>query len=255
MVPPFDMAMSGTEDTAMSPEAMEVLDGIEPLIALNIGPMFSSKTELAFYFAGRYLERGISVVFVKPSWDTRYGDPAVLRSQSRVIQPPSDLPVVVVDRGQEQTIPELAKHYEVTIIDEGQAFRPPLAVQVRSMYQRGQRVIVNLLNFTWELRQFATTSACLGLTEPVVFRKSSFCRLDGCKRAAVYSQKLLPNGQPARVFSGEVVDDPGGQEKYTARCWDHWLATTPGAREEYGSPNSRFFTVDPDTNWAWETAG
>lgn len=248
-IPPFEMAVIELEVMAMSPEAMEVLDGIEPMIAINVGPVLSSKTELALYFAQRYLKRGISVVFVKPSWDIRFGDPAIVRSRSEMIPEIPGLPTVVVPRGQEHTIPDLVRGYEVPIIDEGQAFRPCLATQVRVMYHRGQRVIVNVLNFTWELRQYATAAALLSMPERTEFKKSAFCLLDGCKHSAPFSQKHLSDGTCARVFSGEAVDDPGGAEKYVARCWRHWLETTPGAKEEQASPNCRFFTVDPATTW------
>ncbi len=229
-------------------------DGIEPLIALNSGPVLSSKTELALYFARRYLDRGFKCVMVKPSWDTRYGDPAIVKSRSIIIPELPDLPVIVVPRGQEHTIPDLVKDYDIVFIDEGQAFKPVLAFYARQMFLRGQRVIINALDFTWQLQHFATAAAIVLIPGILHFRKHGFCLLDTdgrkCKRSAPLSQKLWPDGTPVRLFSNEPVDDPGDESKYLPRCEEHWFRTTPGVEEEIArGPLCRFLTVDATTNW------
>jgi thymidine kinase len=229
---------------------MELHEGIEPVIAFNVGPMFADKTELLAYYALKYRQRGISVVVVRPSWDTRCGDPGIIYTRSKIVSVPDNLPVVVAHRGRENEIPGLVEGYEVVMIDECQMFRPVIVPHIRHMFWRGHRVIANLLDLTWEQRIFATAAACLSMREADKYWKSARCGFHGgCKHAAQHSQKLYPGGSPVPVFSGEIVDDPGDAEKYGALCWKHWLDTTPGAKAELARPDCRFFSIDPATSW------
>lgn len=228
---------------------MEVHQGLEPLIVFNIGPMFADKSELMLYYAGKYLERGVRVVVVKPSWDTRKGDPSILYSRSKLIVPPTDIPVVVADRGKEHEIPGMVEGYEVVMMDELQMLRPSVVVELRRMFWRGQRVICSLLDLTFEQRVFMTAAACMSMREADKYWKSGRCGTQGCKLAAHHTQKLFPDGSVVPVFSGEDVDDPGDAEKYAVHCWHDWLESTPGGYEELARSNCRFFDVDPATGW------
>lgn len=231
-------------------------DGIEPMIALNYGPVLSSKTELALYFARRYLDRGISCVMVKPSRDTRFGDPGLVVSRSVIIPELPELPVIVVDPGDEWSIPERTRQFDVVFIDEAQQFWKTLGMVVWHMRDHEhKRVILSALEFTWQLQYFVTTQALALVPGIIRFQKSGFCLVDRgdgmkCKHSAPLSQKLFPDGRPVPIFSDQLVDDLGGAEKYRPRCRAHWFETTPGAIKELARGREcRFLIPDLSTDW------
>lgn len=172
------------------------------------GSMGSSKSARLLMTRFNYMEKGRTVLLLKPSTDTRDGVATIksrigLEAEAVVIGPKDSILNYFVRKG----------HADVVIVDEAQ-FLTPLQVE-------GLRAIASLhntpvlcfgLRTDFRCKLFPGSKALFELADEMEEIKS-ICK---CGEKAMVNARLDPAGNI--ITEGEQVE-LGGNEKYESMCW------------------------------------
>ncbi|MFC4619875.1 thymidine kinase [Camelliibacillus cellulosilyticus] len=169
------------------------------------GGMFSGKSEELIRRVRRATYGKQKVQVFKPAIDDRYSDEAVVSHDGKsIIATP-------IDRSGE-ILESLEADTDVVAIDEVQFFDRDVITIVRSLADRGFRVIAAGLDMDFRGEPFHPVPEIMAISESVT-KLNAICV--SCGAPASRTQRLI-NGEPARY------DDPtilvGASETYEARC-------------------------------------
>ena len=171
------------------------------------GPMGSSKTAQVLMTRFNYLERGRSVLLMKPGTDTRDGVTTIksrigLSAEAIVINTIDDIAV------------QMAKHHaDVIIVDEAQFLNREQVIQLRDIVSKYDiPVMCYGLRTDFQGLLFEGSKALFELADEIQ-EIPSIC---DCGGKAIINARFDEHGRI--VTDGDVVD-LGGNEKYKAVCW------------------------------------
>ncbi len=162
------------------------------------GSMFSGKTEELIRRLRRAQIANQSVQIFKPAIDTRYDDVKVVSHQGTEI---NSTPV-----SSSQQILLLSQNEDVVGVDEAQFFDEGIVEVVRTLANRGSRVIVAGLDMDYTGKPFGPMPQLLANAE-FVTKVHAICQK--CGSLANHSFRLT--GQSGQVLLGE-------KESYEPRC-------------------------------------
>lgn len=171
------------------------------------GPMGSSKTAQVLMTRFNYLERGRSVLLMKPSTDTRDGFTTIrsrigLEAEATVICPGDDISVYMVKTDA-----------DVIIVDEAQFLNRDQVIQLRDIVSKYNiPVMCYGLRTDFKGQLFEGSKALFELADEIQ-EIPSIC---DCGEKAIINARFDQYGNI--ITSGDVVD-LGGNEKYKAVCW------------------------------------
>jgi thymidine kinase len=177
-------------------------------IEVVCGSMFSGKTEELIRRLRRATIARERVQVFKPGIDVRY---AVEKVTSHAGMNFDAIPV----ESSGQIFDKLDPEAQVVGIDEAQFFDAGIVAVVRSLAERGLRVIVAGLDQDFRGEPFGSMPVLLALAERVD-KLSAICMV--CGEPATRTQRLV-NGSPARYDDSVVF--VGAAEMYEARCRQH----------------------------------
>ncbi len=184
------------------------VDGAAGRIEVICGSMFSGKSEELIRRVRRAQIARQRVQVFKPALDDRYGRRQVASHDgSRVDATP-------VARS-EEILTSLDPEATVVAIDEAQFLDDRLPDVVRTLADRGVRVIVAGLDMDFRGEPFGPMPQLLAIAE-AVDKLTAICMV--CGAPATRTQRLI-NGQPARYTDPVIL--LGAQEVYEARCRRH----------------------------------
>lgn len=193
-------------------------------IFVNIGPMFSFKTEEAMRQVKVALKRG--VVFFRPYQDTRQNDPTEIRDHAGNVL--KELRATIVKTPQD--VLDFVQDQEVVFFDEGQLFPQSLAKDaILKLSLAGKEVFYFGLNLTWRGELWPTTKEVLGLPDYKLTEHRGYCEL--CKNRSTMSQLIDRIDsvvvRPVSLIAPEGTIKIGGEESFRGLCLPCWLETTP----------------------------
>lgn len=170
------------------------------------GPMFSGKSTLLLHriTVSRILD-GRSILVLKPSFDTRYG-------QTRVESHDG----LAADARAVSEWPQVPASVERVFIDEVQFLEPPrfsggVVAEIRRLLERGTDVTVSGLDTDWRGAPFPIMASLLAMADEV-HKRTAHCTV--CGRPATKSFKRVANKQVVELGAGDL---------YEARCLQHWF--------------------------------
>lgn len=99
-------------------------------------------------------------------------------------------------------------------IDEAHFFDDGIVSVVQRLARSGRIVSIAGLDLDWQAKPFGPMPGLLAVAEHVE-KLHAWCTFPDCDHTATLSQRIVPS--TAQV-------DPG-QDKYVARCYDHWDPT------------------------------
>jgi thymidine kinase len=166
--------------------------------------MFSGKSEELIRRLRRAEIAGQRTLIVKPRIDDRYDVTHVVSHSG------SRLRAVAADSAAD--VLRLSEGYDVIGIDEAQFFDAGIVPAVRTMVDRGARVVAAGLDSDFRHEPFGSMPTLLALAE-FVDKLQAVCHR--CGGPATTTQRLV-DGCPA-PYSGETVV-VGAAEQYEARC-------------------------------------
>lgn len=171
------------------------------------GPMGSSKTAQVLMTRFNYLERGRSVLLMKPSTDTRDGAAKIrsrigLEANAVVIHPNDDISVHMVKT-----------HADVIIVDEAQFLNKEQVVQLREIVSKYNiPVMCYGLRTDFQGNLFEGSKALFELADEI----QDIPSICDCGEKAIINARFDSEGRI--ITNGDVVV-LGGNEKYKAICW------------------------------------
>lgn len=172
------------------------------------GSMFSGKTDELIRRLRRARIAHQEVQVFKPSLDTRFKEDKVMSHAGSEFEA---TPVVSAD----DILLHLDEDTTVVAVDEAQFFDDDLTAVVRSLADRGLRVLVAGLDMDFRGEPFGPMPALLAQAEQV-HKLHAICMV--CGGDASRTQRLI-DGEPARYDDPVVV--VGASELYEARCRQH----------------------------------
>lgn len=171
------------------------------------GPMGSSKTAQVLMTRFNYIERGRSVLLMKPSTDTRDGVATIrsrigLEAEAIVVHPDDDISVYMVKTDA-----------DVIIVDEAQFLNRDQVIQLRDIVSKYNiPVMCYGLRTDFKGQLFEGSKALFELADEI----QDIPSICDCGEKAIINARFDANGNI--ITSGDVVD-LGGNEKYKAVCW------------------------------------
>jgi thymidine kinase len=186
-------------------------------IEVICGPMFSGKTEELIRRLTRAVIARRKVQVFKPRVDSRYDPEAVVsHSQQKMLS------TVVGKAG--EILTKLAQDVEVVGIDEVQFLGPDIVPVVKTLADRGLRVVVAGLDQDYRGMPFDPMPQLLAEAEYVT-KELAICVVCG-----------QPAGRSQRIIAAEERVHVGSVESYEARCREHFSPepmprTTPPQQE------------------------
>ncbi|RYD64419.1 MAG: thymidine kinase [Verrucomicrobiaceae bacterium] len=181
------------------------------------GPMFAGKsTEVLkrVLWAKNGLRRPVAVF--KPSFDNRYAETEIVSHDG--LRTPAQSIAALPER---VTFSELVikPRAALIVLDECQFFEPPYVEGdtvewVRTRLAAGFDFIAAGLDMDWQGKPFRVTADLIAMADEVV-KVSANCTV--CGRNAPKTYKLTPEGGSVEL---------GAQDKYEARCNEHWFNRT-----------------------------
>jgi thymidine kinase len=172
------------------------------------GSMFSGKTDELIRRLRRAVIARKRVQVFKPAVDVRY---ALEKVTSHAGGDFDALPVAKAERILDALEPDV----EVIGVDEAQFFDPGIVNVVRTLADRGLRVIVAGLDTDFRAEPFGPMPTLMAQAEQVD-KLQAICMV--CGEPASRTQRLV-NGHPARFDDPVVI--VGASEMYEARCRAH----------------------------------
>lgn len=160
------------------------------------GGMFSGKTEELIRRVRRAQIAGQKVIIVKPSFDTRYAEDAVVSHNS------TTLPSVVAETADQIVL--LTGDSEVVAIDEAQFFDERLVDVANSLANDGKRVLIAGLDMDYLGRPFEPMPNLLAIAEYVT-KLHAICSESGM--LANYSQRVV-SGNERNMLGEKDVYEP-----------------------------------------------
>lgn len=132
------------------------------MLTVIAGGMFAEKsTELQR--RGKRLQRaGKRVLFVKPDYDTRYGNDQIVTHDGNSVEAvniSTTFPIELVS---------LSAEYDVILIDEVQFFSKVIIPTIKGLLLQGKTVIVAGLDLDFKAEPFQITTWLMGYAEEVV---------------------------------------------------------------------------------------
>ena len=171
------------------------------------GPMGSSKTAQVLMTRFNYLERGRSVLLMKPSTDTRDGTTTIksrigLVASATVIHPGDDISVYMVKA-----------NADVIIVDEAQFLNKEQVIQLRDIVSKYNiPVMCYGLRTDFQGNLFEGSKALFELADEI----QDIPSICDCGEKAIINARFDAEGHI--ITDGNIVD-LGGNEKYKAVCW------------------------------------
>ncbi|MDQ7820512.1 MAG: thymidine kinase [Armatimonadota bacterium] len=184
------------------------MDGAAGRIEVICGSMFSGKSEELIRRVRRAQIARQRVQVFKPALDDRYGRRQVASHDG------ARMDAIPVARS-EEILRALDRDTTVVAIDEAQFLDDRLPEVVRTLADRGIRVIVAGLDMDFRGEPFGPMPHLLAIAE-AVDKLTAICMV--CGAPATRTQRLI-NGQPARYTDPVIL--LGAQEVYEARCRRH----------------------------------
>ncbi len=177
------------------------------------GPMFSGKTEELIRRVKRLKYSNTDYIVFKPKIDTRYSEFSVV-THDRV-----SLTSFTVDSAQ-QILEACDNNPQVRVIaiDEAQFFLkeestgPNLLAVCQHLKAKGYRVIVNGLDMDYLGRPFGLMPELMAIADEVSKLKS-VCAVCGSEASMTYHMNKTDESQV----------ELGSEDKYQARCFEHWV--------------------------------
>jgi thymidine kinase len=181
-------------------------------ITLIIGPMFASKTSTLMSYIEKYQKIGKSVLVVKHSDDTRYGDDDYLYTHDNKKQRccrTQDLADLFFDD---------ITSVDAVFIDEAQFF-PSLADTCQTLCEKmGKHVFVSALDGDYKRHIFPEIAKLVAMCDRIVKLKS-MCAACGDGTEALFSYKINSTLKPLTSSSKDI----GSSEKYLPLCRKHFV--------------------------------
>lgn len=173
------------------------------VLEIICGPMFSGKTEELIRRLKRAVIARRKVQVFKPRVDSRYDpDALVSHSQQRMLS-------TVIEKAPE-VLTRLAPDVEVVGIDEVQFLGPSIVPIVKSLADRGLRVVVAGLDQDYRGAPFDPMPQLLAEAEYIT-KELAICVVCG-----------QPAGRSQRLVESEERVHMGGHQEYEPRCRDHF---------------------------------
>lgn len=186
-------------------------------ICAIFGPMFSGKTTRLIELAQDALNRGETVLLVKPWLDTRYNPKLLCAHSGR------QFPAISVTNAAD-ILPLLEAGISFIGIDEAQFFDEKIIEVCQKAKALGIQVFVSGLDFDFRGQPFGSMPHLIALADDVI-RLMAWC--DICGQPAEFSQRLVNHEAST---SNEPIVLIGGKETYEARCKLHFIP--PGKENE-----------------------
>lgn len=183
----------------------------EGWIEVVCGPMFSGKSDELIRRVDRAQIAGQCVHVFKPALDDRYHATAVASHAGARFDAS-----LIEDEGQFiEKVLELAQTgaADVVAVDEVQFLSDSIVEAVEILADSGVRVIVAGLDQDFLRRPFGPMPELLVRAE-FVDKLQAVCM--GCQGPASHTQRLMPDGQPAKSTDPLVL--VGATDSYEARC-------------------------------------
>jgi thymidine kinase len=186
----------------------------EGRIEVICGSMFSGKSEELIRRVRRAIIARQNIQVFKPAIDNRYGIESVTSHSGLVIE-------AVPVQSSSEIVSLTAENTTVVAIDEVQFFDMDIVKVVSGLAYSGIRVICAGLDMDFRGEPFGPMPQLMACAEEVS-KLRAICMV--CGDQAAFTQRLV-NGRPARY------DDPvilvGAQERYEARCRNHFSIDRP----------------------------
>ncbi len=173
------------------------------------GVMGSSKTAIALMKKFSFEEHGKKVVLLKPSTDTREGRIVV---KSRI-----GLSCEALVVSENESIMDLLmgqSGYDIIIVDEAQFLNPSQVDELRDLTNSGIMVMCYGLKTDYMCKLFDGSKRLLEVADSIREIQSP-CK---CGRKAIVNAKYQDG---KIIYEGDQIDI-GGNEKYTALCYQCW---------------------------------
>jgi len=189
-----------------------------------VGCMFAKKTLLMLHDVSAAEATGRTAIVFKPSIDDRYATD-VVRSRGGGEHIATPIPV----NNPEKIFEILTGRHrpDLVAIDEIQFFDPTISEVVKTLAQSGIKIVFSGLNRDYRGNAFPTMEKVMPLATnlTVVEAKCMFSHNGNsrmCGADAQMTQRLL-NGHPDSYNSPTVIiEKPGTEISYQARCLEHW---------------------------------
>ena len=176
------------------------------------GTVGSAKTLNLLAVAHNYERQGRRVVVAKPALDTRDG-PRRVESRAGLGR---DADLVIGGTGDVEAFFGSRRDAACVLVDEAQFLGTDVVDELRALTaDPGVPVICYGLRTDFRGRLFDGSRRLLELADSIEEVKTTCAR---CDRKATMNLKTVA-GRP--VWTGEPVE-LGGDELYTAVCWEHW---------------------------------
>ena len=190
-----------------------------------VGCMFARKTLLMLDEVSSTEAIGGHVIVFKPNIDIRYGKKVVRsRAGGHHIATPIliDHPEIIYEILSRRRLPT-----DLIAFDEIQFFNPNVVEIITDISQSGIPVVFCGLNRDYRGNAFPTMEKILPLaTHLTILEAKCMFPSNGkklCGANATMTQRLL-NGKPDSYHSPTVIiEKPGTNVTYQARCLDHWV--------------------------------
>jgi thymidine kinase len=187
-------------------------------IDIICGPMFSGKTSELLRRLERLDYANRKYLLIKPKFDNRYSDDAVVSHSKKSIKS------VSIEKAKD--ILDLVKKYpevKIIAIDEAQFFGKnddvSLFTVCRELKKHEYSVIINGLDMDSDGKPFGLMPELMAIADSIQKIKA-VCMFPGCGEDAEMSLKLQNQNV---VEQEDNVVELGEKDKYEARCFKHWL--------------------------------
>jgi thymidine kinase len=177
------------------------------------GPMFAGKTTELLQKAQRYRYIGSSMLIIKPSLDSRYGND-VMMTHSGIKEHD------IVNARELKDLSTKIDKFDILLIDEGQFFTDiyETCLEWRNILKK--TIIVSCLDMTSDGLPFGTIGNLFAIADTIQKLKSVCFH---CKKDATFSKCLVSKKKQVLL---------GGVDTYIANCLECFTRTRSDSKEE-----------------------
>ena len=169
-------------------------------LVVNVGGMFSGKSTELLRQGERHTLAGNSVIYIKPSLDTRYSNSEIVTHRGNKVR------AITVAGDLFSVMDKLTT--DVVLIDEAQFFAYSVVADIMQLVSRGVQVYVSGLDMDFTGKGFGVIKELMARADEV---KKFHAVCEGCGKDAVFTGKRVEQGTTETV-------QLGAKELYTPLC-------------------------------------